>query len=694
MRTAIASSRRSTVSQRLKRNLPVGTPLVYAYSGAPVSIVVPPTARSMVVDLSGGGGGDFRGAKGGRLQATLQVTPGETLQLRVGGKGVDGSAALGGVGGYNGGGSAPVSGSDRAGSGGGATDISRVRGYFNLTATKGFRATNTTQTPTGDQDWRVKIDLTTYTPASEQDLVSKFPATGADTASFLFAIKATGKLRAWWLESGGTTRDVESTVTLSSVGIVPGLPVRLRVTITMATGTVKFWYSVDNGTTWLQLGADVVVGASNMATSTAKLAAGNYDGFVGGIAGKLYEASIHSSIGGAILAQFKAESASAGTYVAPTGETWTPIGSPVYATVAADRIAIAGGGGGQGGNSGVDSDGHGGGLVGATSTSWGGQGGGGTQSAGGAGGASNGLPGSLGQGGNGIGSGYNGGGGGGGYYGGGGGSGSTSNGSGRGGDGGGGSSYIDSAAVAVTHTQGYTPKQTHGAATITFSASAIPITGFAHRGHQIQDLSAGATVTSAMAVTVAGGGTLCAIVRADNMAGGVEAPIGPTMTGLGGTWVNRGTTHQWPGSSCKAYLFTCTDYTAGAGTITVNFPALGGTGRIAFVVDEILGGKTVVQTKMLDFGGASGGVSAVSLDTAPDSNSFVWGYFAVGNQSTYAPRVRPGFNTVGLFDSVNFPSHGLPGMLTAYELGTNTLDFDLGGSSNAYRNVGAVEIAA
>lgn len=121
MKTALRASRRSTISQRLKRGLPLNTPLPYAYSGAPVSIVVPSGARAMVVDLNGAQGGfsGQAGGLGGRVQATIPVTPGETLELRVGGQG---SVATGG---YNGGGAGLVDSTTGYG-GGGATDIRRL----------------------------------------------------------------------------------------------------------------------------------------------------------------------------------------------------------------------------------------------------------------------------------------------------------------------------------------------------------------------------------------------------------------------------------------------------------------------------------------------------------------------------------------------------------------------------------------
>lgn len=91
--------------------------------------VVPDGVTSVTVDAFGAAGGGINystnpvpGGLGGRTIATISVTPGETLQVNVGGEGQtydDGDPALGGA---NGGGDA---GSYGAGAGGGASDVRR-----------------------------------------------------------------------------------------------------------------------------------------------------------------------------------------------------------------------------------------------------------------------------------------------------------------------------------------------------------------------------------------------------------------------------------------------------------------------------------------------------------------------------------------------------------------------------------------
>src|SRR5512147_2366334 len=83
-------------------------------------IAVPPAVTQMTFDLygaqGGGGGAASSGGLGGRATVTLDVTPGATLQLNVGGAGDNGVSP-----GYNGGGGhSPNKG---GGNGGGATDL-------------------------------------------------------------------------------------------------------------------------------------------------------------------------------------------------------------------------------------------------------------------------------------------------------------------------------------------------------------------------------------------------------------------------------------------------------------------------------------------------------------------------------------------------------------------------------------------
>ncbi len=108
-----------------------GTPGSQSYDvPGTYDFVVPARVTALTVDAHGAQGGNSNGGPpnppgglGGRVTATIVVTPGETLQVRVGGRGGDGSAGST-VGGVNGGGAGASSGAI-AGGGGGASDVRR-----------------------------------------------------------------------------------------------------------------------------------------------------------------------------------------------------------------------------------------------------------------------------------------------------------------------------------------------------------------------------------------------------------------------------------------------------------------------------------------------------------------------------------------------------------------------------------------
>ncbi|WP_165494946.1 PxKF domain-containing protein [Actinomadura roseirufa] len=90
----------------------------FSYTGAAQTFTVPAGVTSITVDASGAQGsageeGGGAGGLGGQAQATLTVTPGQVLQVNVGGSGGFGGGGAGGP-------AAPGAG---GGSGGGATDI-------------------------------------------------------------------------------------------------------------------------------------------------------------------------------------------------------------------------------------------------------------------------------------------------------------------------------------------------------------------------------------------------------------------------------------------------------------------------------------------------------------------------------------------------------------------------------------------
>jgi hypothetical protein len=113
---------------------------IFNYTGSVQQFQVPLNVTSITVDIQGGqggGGGDeyniySYGGQGGRVQGTIDVTPGEIYYIYVGGVGGDGPNHLSGApGGWNGGGSSALGAIDYfntpenlfGGGGGGASDI-------------------------------------------------------------------------------------------------------------------------------------------------------------------------------------------------------------------------------------------------------------------------------------------------------------------------------------------------------------------------------------------------------------------------------------------------------------------------------------------------------------------------------------------------------------------------------------------
>lgn len=102
-----------------------------SYTGSIQTFDVPADVHHISVDLRGGKGGAGgvlnaqAGGNGGRLEGILTVTPGETLNIWVGGVGLDSSGGVGGGAGVGGtgGGTGGSAGLSDGGGGGGSSDI-------------------------------------------------------------------------------------------------------------------------------------------------------------------------------------------------------------------------------------------------------------------------------------------------------------------------------------------------------------------------------------------------------------------------------------------------------------------------------------------------------------------------------------------------------------------------------------------
>ncbi|MGC1986816.1 MAG: glycine-rich protein, partial [Candidatus Cybelea sp.] len=103
----------------------------FPFTGYEQSFTVPTGVTQLTVVASGASGPSSKystGGRGGKIRATIPVTPGETLAVFVGGEGALGAYGSGGSGGFNGGGAGGASyvyavGGDGGDGGGGASDV-------------------------------------------------------------------------------------------------------------------------------------------------------------------------------------------------------------------------------------------------------------------------------------------------------------------------------------------------------------------------------------------------------------------------------------------------------------------------------------------------------------------------------------------------------------------------------------------
>jgi len=118
---------------------------------------------------------------------------------------------------------------------------------------------------TGDIDIRVDAAPASWTAgANQSNLVGKWEATPA----YLLSLPALeSKLQLSWVDSGGTTRTVKCD---TNNGITDGTRAIVRATLTVATGAVSFYKSLDGGATWTQVGStDSSIGATSIKDTAA-----------------------------------------------------------------------------------------------------------------------------------------------------------------------------------------------------------------------------------------------------------------------------------------------------------------------------------------------------------------------------------------------------------------------------------------
>ncbi len=154
----------------------------------------------------------------------------------------------------------------------------------------------------GDIDVQCKVAMTDWTPAGNQNFVSKFG--GAGSRCWRFYINSAGNLVFEWSNDG--TAQINKVAT-ANTGLTDGAVSWIRVTLDVDNGAagsdVKFWKSSD-GVTWTQIGSTVttagVATVVDIAAQPFEIGARSISSEL--MLGNMYEVKIRNGIDGPIVA--------------------------------------------------------------------------------------------------------------------------------------------------------------------------------------------------------------------------------------------------------------------------------------------------------------------------------------------------------------------------------------------------------
>jgi phage gp46-like protein len=188
-------------------------------------------------------------------------------------------------------------------------------------------------TITQDLDVRVRLAMNDWTPSTLQVVISK--DNGEEHRAWTFFVYANGRLGLGWEDEEVVVHELSST---AATGFADGADGWIRVTLDGNNGAgdaaVRFYTSTD-GSSWSQLGATVLTGATttirNATDARLQVSGGEHPDLVP-LAGKVYYAEVRATEGGAVIAKLDAAAATpgAGSLVSSTGETWTLAGTAVF----------------------------------------------------------------------------------------------------------------------------------------------------------------------------------------------------------------------------------------------------------------------------------------------------------------------------------------------------------------------------
>lgn len=182
----------------------------------------------------------------------------------------------------------------------------------------------------GDIDIRAKIAANDWTPAATSYIVAKYNTTG-NQRSYALALRTGGGLALLWTTDGtaGTILQRNSTADLSALAANDTKWVRATLDVDDGGGNhVATFYTSDDGITWTLLGTPVTTaGTTSIFSSTAVLEIGSQDaGTAGFLAGKFFQGSVLTGIGGTAVAQ---PVATVTGVTDATPRTWTVNGTAI-----------------------------------------------------------------------------------------------------------------------------------------------------------------------------------------------------------------------------------------------------------------------------------------------------------------------------------------------------------------------------
>jgi hypothetical protein len=190
---------------------------------------------------------------------------------------------------------------------------------------------------TGDIDLRVNVAMDDWTPATDSSLLAKRLSTGNQQSYQLFVANTTGLIGLFWSTDGNAAFFVKYSTVAPTVTDGGRLWVRATLDIDNGAGgnTVKFFTS-SNGTTWTQLGTDVVTsGVTSIYSGTAPVEIGSFNNGVNNrVKGAIYRAQILNGIDGPLVLD-----ANAAVITLPSQTTFTDSSSNAY-TVTINKSGV------------------------------------------------------------------------------------------------------------------------------------------------------------------------------------------------------------------------------------------------------------------------------------------------------------------------------------------------------------------